>query len=70
MSQPKTNPEEIHGIVPEPKGLCTTIDKCQQAIYLNDKDTAAQLLEELKGQAIDLRTWGEQWKKLTIKQNH
>lgn len=54
--------EEENGIVKQPKGLCSTIDKCRMAIYNNDRETAVQLLEELKGEAIDLRTWGEEWK--------
>ena len=58
--------ESENGIVPEPRGLCATIDKIHRAICHGEKHDALNLLDELKGEAIDLRTWGEEWKKKTI----
>lgn len=59
--------EDKFGVVKQPIGLCNTIDKCIRSIYIGDKSESLELLEKLKGEAIDLRTWGEQWKDKFLK---
>lgn len=61
--------ESENGIVPEPPGLCKTIDKIHRAICQDGKHEALNLLDALKGEAIDLRTWGEEWKKKATNNN-
>ena len=59
--------EDQHGTRPQPPGLCATVDRCRRAIDLKDYDLARQLLEELKGEAQDLRGWGEDWKDIVTR---
>lgn len=54
--------EQKHDVVKEPKGLCHTIDKINNLILAGKPHETRILLDDLKGEAIDLRTWGEQWK--------
>jgi hypothetical protein len=56
--------EEKYGTRAQPTGLCDTIGRCRRAIDLKEYDKARELLEGLKGEAQDLRGWGEDWKKI------
>ena len=64
------NSEKIYGVVQQPSPTCPLIDDVINSLCNSDYDKLACKLENIRQHVKDIRSWGEQWKQLAIKNEH